>query len=183
MTRHFAVPLNVFFNAYLFSMKKHLLFLPLCCLAVALHAQENKRLAPAKLKTLEGKTLDAQEIPQEGKITVISFWATWCSPCKKELDAILDYYDEWKEKYNMELVAISVDDSRTAAKVPATVAQKKWPYRILHDFNKEFQITANVAQIPYTLVIDPKGYIVYEHTGYSPGDELELEELLKELRR
>jgi peroxiredoxin len=112
-----------------------------------------------------------------------SFWATWCSPCKKELDAILDYYDEWREKYGMELIAVSIDDSRTAAKVPAMVAQKRWPYRILHDFNKEFQIAANVAQIPHTLVVDPKGNIVYEHTGYAPGDELELEEVLKELRR
>lgn len=164
-------------------MKKYLLLLLLCCTALALTAQGNKRLASAKVKTLEGQTIDVQEIPQEGKITVISFWATWCSPCKKELDAILDYYDEWKEKYNMELVAVSVDDSRTAAKVPAMVAQKRWPYRILHDFNKEFQITANVAQVPYTLVVDSKGDIVYEHTGYAPGDELELEEQLKMLRK
>ncbi len=164
-------------------MKKHLLFLLLACLSVGLSAQESKRLTSAKIKTLEGKLLDVQEIPQEGKITVISFWATWCSPCKKELDAILDYYDEWKEKYDMELIAVSVDDSRTAAKVPAMVAQRRWPYRILHDFNKEFQVMANVAQIPHTLVIDSKGNIVYEHTGYSPGDELELEEQLKALRR
>jgi len=179
------VPLNAFFKQKrtFIGMKTHLLLLLLCCAALALTAQENKRLAPAKLKTLEGQTIDAQEIPQEGRITVISFWATWCSPCKKELDAILDYYDEWKEKYNMELVAVSVDDSRTAAKVPAMVAQKRWPYRILHDFNKEFQITANVAQVPYTLVIDSKGNIVYEHTGYAPGDELELEEQLKMLRK
>lgn len=164
-------------------MKKHLLFLLSACLSVGLSAQESKRLTSAKIKTLEGKLLDVQEIPQEGKITVISFWATWCSPCKKELDAILDYYDEWKEKYDMELIAVSVDDSRTAAKVPAMVAQRRWPYRILHDFNKEFQVMANVAQIPHTLVIDSKGNIVYEHTGYSPGDELELEEQLKALRR
>ncbi|MCS6930390.1 MAG: TlpA family protein disulfide reductase [Saprospiraceae bacterium] len=164
-------------------MKRYFSVVLLCCVAALLAAQENKRLTSAKLKTLEGQTVDAQEIPRAGKITVISFWATWCSPCKKELDAILDYYEEWKEKYGMELVAVSVDDSRTAAKVPAMVAQKKWPYRILHDYNKEFQLAANVAQIPYTLVVDANGNIVYEHTGYAPGDELELEEQLKALSR
>ena len=164
-------------------MCRFLLLLSLGCLSATLTAQSDKPLPSAKLKTLEGQTLDVRDIPKEGKITVVSFWATWCSPCKKELDAILDYYDEWREKYGMELIAVSIDDSRTAAKVPAMVAQKKWPYRIVHDFNKEFQIAANVAQIPHTLVVDPKGNIVYEHTGYAPGDELELEEVLKELRR
>jgi len=164
-------------------MKKTLLVL-LACLAVSgLFAQENRSLSSAKVKTLEGKTLDVQELGQTGKITVISFWATWCSPCKKELDAIMDYYEEWQEKFDMELVAISVDDPRTFAKVPAMVAQKKWPYRILHDFNKEFQISANVASVPYTILLDDKGNVVYEHTGYAPGDELELEERMKEIKR
>ncbi len=164
-------------------MKKNLFLMAFVCLALASNAQENKQLASAKLKTLEGKTVDIREVTQGDQITIISFWATWCSPCKKELDAILDYYDEWREKYRVQLIAVSVDDSRTAAKVPAMVAQRKWPYEILHDFNKEFQLAANVAQIPHTLIVDAKGNIVYEHTGYAPGDELELEERLKELHR
>jgi thiol-disulfide isomerase/thioredoxin len=164
-------------------MKKTLLVL-LACLGVAgLFAQENKTLPSAHVKTLEGQTLDVQELGKSGKITVISFWATWCSPCKKELDAIKDYYEEWQEKYDMELVAISVDDPRTFAKVPAMVAQKEWKYRILHDFNKEFQQSANVASVPFTLLLDQKGNVVYEHTGYAPGDELDLEDRIKEIKR
>lgn len=164
-------------------MKKTWLALLACIIATGLLAQDNKTLAPAKIKTLEGQTLDVQDLGKSGKITVISFWATWCSPCKKELDAIVDYYEEWQQKYDMELVAVSVDDPRTIAKVKAMAAQKKWPYRILHDFNKEFQISANVGSVPYTILLDDKGNIVYEHTGYNPGDELELEELMKELKR
>ncbi|MBK9338727.1 MAG: TlpA family protein disulfide reductase [Lewinellaceae bacterium] len=164
-------------------MKKTLLVLLACIGVAGLFAQDNKTLPSAKIKTLEGQTLDVQELGKTGKITVISFWATWCSPCKKELDAILDYYPEWQKKYDMELVAVSVDDPRTVAKVPAMVAQKNWPYRILHDFNKEFQQVANVASVPYTILLDSKGNVVYEHTGYAPGDELELEDRMKELRR
>lgn len=162
-------------------MKKTLLVLTVCFCAVGLFAQ-NKSLPSATVKTLEGQTLNVQELGKTGKITVISFWATWCSPCKKELDAIKDYYEEWKTTYNMELVAVSVDDPRTAAKIPAMVAQKGWDYRVLVDYNKEFQQAANVASVPYTLLLDAAGNIVFEHTGYAPGDELELEERIKELK-
>lgn len=164
-------------------MKKTLLALFVCFVAAGLSAQDLKSLPSAKVKTLEGQTMDVQELGKTGKITVISFWATWCSPCKKELDAIKDYYPEWQKKYDMELVAISVDDPRTVAKVPAMVAQKGWTYRVLSDFNKEFQQAANVASVPFTLLLDKKGNVVFEHTGYAPGDEFELEDKIKELSK
>ena len=163
-------------------MKKTLFVLAACFLGATAFAQ-NKTLPSANVKTLEGKTINVQELGKTGKITVISFWATWCSPCKKELDAIKDYYADWQKDYNMELVAISVDDTRTAAKIPAMVKEKGWDYRILHDSNKEFQQTANVASVPHTILLDAAGNIVFEHVGYTPGDELELEEKPKELKQ
>lgn len=163
-------------------MKKTLLALAACFLAVATFAQ-NKSLPSANVKTLEGQSLNVQTLSQSGKITVISFWATWCSPCKKELDAIKDYYADWKKDYDMELIAVSVDDPRTAAKIPAMVQEKGWDYRILVDSNKEFQQAANVSSVPFTLLVDQSGNIVFEHVGYAPGDELELEEKIKELKK
>jgi thiol-disulfide isomerase/thioredoxin len=142
---------------------------------------QGKALPSATIKTLEGQNINVQELGESGKITVLSFWATWCSPCKKELDAIMDYYEEWQEEYDMELIAISVDDARTAAKIPAMVEQKGWEYRILLDSQKQFQNAANITSVPYTMLLDAEGNIVFEHTGYAPGDELELEEKLKEL--
>jgi len=143
---------------------------------------QNKSLPSATVKTLEGQAVNVQDLGKSGKITVISFWATWCSPCKKELDAIKDYYGEWQEKYGVELIAISVDDTRTGAKVPAMVAEKGWEYRILLDPNKDFQQAANIASVPHTLLLDKNGNIVFEHIGYTPGDELELEEQIKAIK-
>ena len=171
-----------YFHFYFYDMKRTFFVLALALCAAGLSAQ-SKSLPSANVKTLEGQTLNIQDLGKSGKITVISFWATWCSPCKKELDAIKDYYGEWKEKYNLEFVAVSVDDPRTAAKIPAMVAEKGWEYRILHDYNKEFQIAANVASVPYTLLLDASGAVVYEHTGYAPGDELELEDRIKDLSK
>ena len=162
-------------------MKKTFLLLAALFLTVGAFAQ--KTLPSANVKTLEGQSYNIQELGKSGKITVISFWATWCSPCKKELDAIADYYEEWQEKYDIELVALSIDDARSAAKVPAMVKEKGWKYRVLLDPAKELQTAANIQTVPYTLVLDQKGNIVFEHNGYTPGDELELEDLFKELKK
>ncbi len=161
-------------------MKKSLSILALLALSVAAFSQ-TKTLPSANLKTLEGQTVNAKDLGKSGKITVISFWATWCSPCKKELDAINEIYEDWQKNYNMELIAISTDDSRTAAKVPAMVQSKAWPYKILLDTSRELSIAANIQSVPYTFLLDKNGNVVYEHVGYAPGDEDELEEKIKAL--
>jgi thiol-disulfide isomerase/thioredoxin len=159
-------------------MKNTLFLLLFTVVAATLFAQ--KPLPSAQVKTMDGQNFNVQEIVKSGKVTVISFWATWCSPCKKELDAIKDYYPDWQKQYDVSLIAVSVDDARTAAKIPAMVSEKGWEYKILHDYNKEFQQKANITSVPHTLLIDAKGQIIWEHVGYAPGDELELEERIKE---
>lgn len=161
-------------------MKKIVSLLAIVLLATLGFGQA-KTLPSANIKTLEGQVMNVQELGKTGKITFISFWATWCSPCKKELDAIAEYYDEWKEKYGLEVVAISVDDARSQAKVAPMVAEKGWTYRILLDAMKEFSTAANVASVPFSMLLDKNGNIVFEHTGYAPGDEVDLEEKIKEL--
>jgi thioredoxin-related protein len=61
------------------------------------------------------------------------------------------------------------------------VQSKAWPYRILLDTSRELSIAANIQSVPYTFLLDQKGNIVYEHVGYAPGDEDELEEKIKAL--
>lgn len=136
-------------------------------------------LPAINVKTLEGKSVNIQDLVGKGKITVISFWATWCSPCKRELDAIADIYPEWQEDYGMELLAVTIDDARGVAKVPAMVASKGWDYKVLSDSKQELQRALNFQTVPQTFLLNPKGEIIYTHSGYSPGDEFELEEEIK----
>lgn len=140
---------------------------------------QDRTLPSASVKTLEGESLNVADLGKTGKITVIIFWATWASPGKKELDALKDYYGDWQEKYGLNIIAISVDDARTAAKIPTMVAEKGWEYRILHDSNKDFQTAANISSVPYTILMDVNGSIMYEHNNYEPGFENELEEQIK----
>lgn len=133
------------------------------------------------VKTLEGKTVNIQDYTGKGKITVLAFWATWCSPCKRELDAISEIYPDWQQNYEMELLAVTIDDARSMAKVPGLVETKGWDYTVLSDSKRALQKALNFQTVPQTFLVDQEGNIVYTHSGYNPGDELELEEKIAEL--
>jgi len=146
-------------------------------------ALAQKTLPDVDLKTLDGKTVNIQDLLGEDQITVISAWATWCAPCKKELDAIAYLYRDWQEDYNVKIIAITIDTQRALAKVGPMVASKGWEYEILSDAQQKFMNAMNFQSIPQTFLVDQNGQVVYSHTGYVPGDEYELEEKIKALVR
>ncbi|MBI5915382.1 MAG: TlpA family protein disulfide reductase [Bacteroidetes bacterium] len=145
-------------------------------LCFAMVATAQKKVPNVNVKTLDGKTVNLKDYAaQSGKTIIIDFWATWCSPCKKELDAVAEYYEEWQEKYNVELLAITIDNQRALPKVPGTVETKGWTYTIFAGNEEEMRNAFNFQTIPQTLVANKNGIIVFEHNGYVPGDEEELE--------
>lgn len=158
-----------------------LLSLSIIALFTLAATQPVKKLPDVSVKTLEGQTVQLNKLVGENRLTIISFWATWCSPCKKELTAMMDFYDEWKEEYGVEVIAITIDDNRALPKVKPMVETKGWPFVILSDANQDLMRALNFQTVPQTFVVDQQGNIVYEHPGYTPGDEFELEDKIKEL--
>jgi thiol-disulfide isomerase/thioredoxin len=140
-----------------------------------------KRLPSVVVKTLDGKSVNIQEYGRKGRPVVLSFWATWCAPCKKELDELHKTYAAWQKQYQVEIVAITVDDARGLPKVKPMVAQKGWKYTVLSDVNKELQEACNIGNVPYTILLDKKGNVIYQHNGYLPGDEQELLKKITEI--
>ncbi|MCB9252699.1 MAG: TlpA family protein disulfide reductase [Flavobacteriales bacterium] len=130
---------------------------------------------------LDGQNVNFAEFAANGQITIVSFWATWCKPCLVELSNVDNVYEEWQEKYNVRLIAVSIDDSRTVTKVKPMVNAKNWPYDFLIDGNSELRRAMNVTNPPTTFLLDKNGNIVFTHTGYLEGDEFELEEHIKKL--
>lgn len=146
-------------------------------------AQNNKHLPSVELKNLVGETVDVSKISNQGKPVIISFWATWCKPCKEELNAISKKYKQWQKETGVELVAISIDNSRSLSRVKPYVKDQGWNYTILLDSNGDLKKKMNIVNVPHTLLIDSKGTIVWEHNNYKSGDEEELYKKLKSLSK
>jgi len=145
-------------------------------------AQEALKLPSVDLKNLEGKIIKSDEISNEGNPIVISFWATWCVPCVKELNAINEVYEDWQEETGVRLIAISIDDSRSTSRVAPFVNGKGWSYDIYLDPNSDFKKAMNVINVPHTFLLNGNGEIVWQHTGYAEGDEETLYENVKKVK-
>jgi thiol-disulfide isomerase/thioredoxin len=161
-------------------MIKKLFLIAFLMVGFAVLAQDE--LPKVELTTLEGATTNLQDVGKDGEITVVSLWATWCVPCLKELDAISEVYDDWKEETNVNLVAISIDDSRTVKRVKPLINGKGWEYTILLDTNNDVKRALGAATVPLTLLVKD-GKILYRHSGYSPGAENELYEKIQKFSK
>lgn len=171
-------------------MKKLILILGIILLSsaslLATTADSTKHLQSlpsVTLKDMNGNNVNISELSKHGGLTVISFWATWCKPCIKELKNMDALYEEWQEKYNVKVVAVSIDDSRNTIKVKPFVNSQGWSYDVLLDPNGDLQRPLNVTNPPVTFLLNKDGQIVYTHTGYLEGDEFELEEQMAKLIR
>ncbi len=145
------------------------------------NAQDGKKLPSINVTNMNGEKVDISTLVGKGNIVVINFWATWCVPCKKELNNISEMYDEWKEKYKVEVIAVSIDDSKNTAKVKTTVDGSGWGFTVMLDPNQDLMHALNFQAPPYSLIIDKSGNIVETHAGYVDGDEFLMEEKIKEL--
>ena len=160
-------------------MKLTLAILFCVAMTFGFRSDDTKKLPSITISDLQGKPVNIVDAAGSDQITVLSFWATWCSPCKRELDAISELYPEWKDAYNVQLIAISIDNARMLAQVKPIIEEKGWEFRVLMDSKQELQHALEFQAIPQTFVIDKSGNIIYQHEGYTPGDEFELEKVLK----
>jgi cytochrome c biogenesis protein CcmG, thiol:disulfide interchange protein DsbE len=146
--------------------------------------------APAKLKTLpsidikdvSGNPFNTSKITNDGNPIIISFWATWCKPCIKELTAMADVYSDWQSETGVRIYAVSIDDARSSSQVKPLVNGKNWDYFVLLDPNGDFKRAMNVGPIPHTFVINGKGEIVWQHTSFAEGAELDLINLVRKVK-
>lgn len=132
-----------------------------------------------QLKDLNGKPVNTAKLTNNGKPMIISFWATWCKPCIRELKAIHELYPEWQDETGVRIIIVSIDDAQNAQKVKPMVDGMGWEYDVLLDPNGDFKRAMNVQSVPHVFVLDGNGNIVHNHSGYTDGAETELYELIK----
>ena len=111
------------------------------------------------------------------EMIIISFWATWCSPCKQLLTRL--------EKLRLAnpgilVLAISTDDSSTLAGVKPYISGKRFGFSVLLDTDcKVLRMFDPEKKIPVTVIADKSGHIVYSRIGYLPGDEKEIRKIVE----
>lgn len=159
-------------------MKKLFLAVFMLFIGVSAFAQ----LPSVQLKDLDGKTVDSATLSNDGNPFVISFFATWCKPCLRELKAINDYYPDWQDETGMKLIAISIDEGQNVSRVKPLVEGQGFEYEILLDPNQDFKRALGIRDIPYLIILDGDGNIVETRNGYTDGSETHIIEKIRELQ-
>jgi peroxiredoxin len=159
-------------------MKKIFLLFVLTAFAFSF---SQKQLPNVEVQDINNKSVNiAKQFNEKDKIYVFAFWATWCAPCINELDAIKEKYAAWQAELNLEVVAVSIDDTRTQKRIKPMVKGKDWKYEILLDTNQDMKRALSIVNVPYTVAVK-NGKIIYVNNGYSEGAEDEMFEKLKTL--
>ena len=161
-------------------MKNLVLFFAAVLISSGVFAQKTGKLPSVKIKDLQGNTVDTGTLSNDGKPIIVCFWATWCSPCKRELNTYQELYEDWQDETGVKIVAVSIDDQRSVSRVNPYINSVEWDYEILLDANSDFKRALGVNNVPHTFLIDGDLNIVWQHNNYAPGDEDELyHELIK----
>lgn len=155
------------------------------CLVILISAAAAAQVPSVTVEDSKGESFNTKELLKEGTPMIISFWSTSCKPCIRELDAVYDALPDWLEEADFRVVAVSTDDSRLLAKAKSFAEGRGWgeEYTLLFDKNQDFMRAMNVSVVPHVFVVDAQGKIVYSHTSYVPGNELELFEAIKKSQK
>ncbi len=160
-------------------MKKILAAVACLLATITLQAQD---LPNTQLKDVNtGKKMPFSETIEKGKVTVISFWATWCVPCKKEIKNISLKLPEWKKEVDFNYMTISIDETRAEGLVRSYAISQGWSFPYYIDPNSDLKRSLNFQSVPFTIIIDKAGKVVWKHIGYEEGGENEVYAKVKEL--
>jgi peroxiredoxin len=142
----------------------------------------SSRTAPNfALENLDREIIELNDYKGKGP-TLLCFWSSCCKSAVAQVEAFSALYEKHKQE-GFVLLAIATDDEKTVAKVKPYVKSKKFKFPVLYDTDGNVARTYYAFDVPFSVLIDKSGKIVYSHLGYMKGDEIVLEEKIKSLKQ
>ena len=135
--------------------------------------QRNIMLPDLSVRLLDGKQVRLSALLEEGPL-LVSFWATWCAPCKKEMIFLEEFHQKYNEN-SFRVLAISTDSPKSMSKVKSYIRAKKYTFLVGIDPNQEIAKKMNALLMPTTLILSKDRKVSWYHQGFIPGDEKEIE--------
>ena len=135
--------------------------------------QRDIMLPDLSVRLLDGKQVHLSALLEEGPL-LVSFWATWCAPCKKEMIFLEEFHQKYNEN-SFRVLAISTDSPRSMSKVKSYIRAKKYTFLVGIDPNQEIAKKMNALLMPTTLILNKDRKVSWYHQGFIPGDEKEIE--------
>jgi len=128
--------------------------LPMCALGADARVRVGERAPALIVPRLDGGVFDLATL--RGKVVIINFWATWCSPCRAEMPQLDAFYRRYRAR-GLELLGVSVDDPQDRAAVVRVMKSFSYPAALavaakVNDFG------APIA-VPMTWIIDAQGVV------------------------
>lgn len=141
---------------------------------------QKQRIPDVSILDINGNPYHTAQMSNGGLPFVVVFWKTCCKPPIRELSALSDLYDEWKQQTGVKIYAISVDDARASNTVKPFISGQGWEFEVLLDPNQVLKRSMNVNGLPHTFVLNGRGEIVGQKLLYSEGDENDIFEMISQ---
>ena len=125
---------------------------------------------------VDGGTLRLEDLA--GKPVIMTFWASWCAPCKEELPVLAEFYERYKDQ-GLQVIGMNVDENPAAAR--AYLKKSPLPFPVVLDSEKTIMNRFHSRGVPTTFWVTRDGTIRQRSVGYEEAARPKVERWLKEL--
>lgn len=124
------------------------------------------------LEDISGDQVTLSSLLEKGPV-VISFWATWCKNCKKEMPELDKLYKKYEDQITVVCISVDKPSKKQAA---VRYVKNRYSFTTLLDPDMKVYKALNAQNPPHTMIINQDYDILFSHVGYQKGDEKHLEE-------
>ncbi len=131
------------------------------------------------LPDLQSNDITLSKLLEKGPV-MISFWATWCTPCKEEMKRLSSIYEKYKDQ-GFTYLAVNQDNQKSISKVKSFINANGYNFPVVLDPDKKIFEAYSGIGMPYSLIIDTNKKIYAKHLGYVTGDEVKIKEEIEDV--